>query len=397
MGPHQHEQVRERRNRHRPVAVRAAGPGLLESGPALAGDRDRAHVVVGVEAGRHDQHVELVQRAVGRAHAVGPDPVDRLDDDLDVVALDGAVEAGRDDRTLAERAVARGQLAPQFGIADGHQVQSRGALQQPAPEPGVDRGAAEDPVATPLDAGGDRVDQAGDVRQQLPRRLRQRHVREREDPLRRALEVGELRGSARDRRNELDAGRAAADDADAAAVELDLITPARGMDELARERVEAVDLRPAGVVEEALGADQHAEAVTVTVGRLELPLAAVPGCRSDFRAKADPLAQPGSVRDLAVVVEDLGLVGQEVAPVWVALGGERVDRRGNVDREARVVVLPPGPANLVRLLEDRERDAAALHAEARRHPRDARPDDPHRDRRRPIQIAHRITLSHPNR
>src|SRR5690606_9928726 len=56
---------------------------------------------------------------------------------------------------------------------------------------------------------------------------------------RRALEDGQLPDFGRDRLNDLDAGRARADDADALAGEVGIVRPARRMEALSRERFEA--------------------------------------------------------------------------------------------------------------------------------------------------------------
>src|SRR5947208_771453 len=76
----------------------------------------------------------------------------------------------------------------------------------------------------------------------------------------------------------------------------------------------------------------------------------------DLAVEADVRAQAGAVRDGAVVVEDLLLLGHPPPPARMAMPGERVQRRGDVDRQPGIVVVAPRAADIGGLLEDREGD-----------------------------------------
>ena len=96
----------------------------------------------------------------------------------------------------------------------------------------------------------------------------------------------------------------------------------------------------------------------------------------DLGVEADVRPQAVLVRAVIEVREDLGLRAEAPRPARVRLEGERVEVRRDVARRARVVVVAPGAADAVRLLEDREVvDARLLEADPHPQPREAGADD----------------------
>ena len=93
--------------------------------------------------------------------------------------------------------------------------------------------------------------------------------------------------------------------------------------------------------------------------------------------------EPELADRLLEVAVDLRLAGVRARPV-VALERERVDVRVDVDLGAGVLVVPPGAADPLRLLVDRERlDAGLAEQHAGRDPAHPRADD--RDGRRAVR------------
>ena len=80
-----------------------------------------------------------------------------------------------------------------------------------------------------------------------------------------ALEDGELGQLRRDLGDELDGGGAGADDGGAAAVEVEVVVPLRGVDDRAVERVDAGDLGHLGLGQEPGGGEQVARGERLAV------------------------------------------------------------------------------------------------------------------------------------
>jgi hypothetical protein len=86
-----------------------------------------------------------------------------------------------------------------------------------------------------------------------------------------------------------------------------------------------------------------------------------------------PQAVP--VDDVAEVLAQFGLFGEEVVPVIAGLEAVAVEVIGDVDSGTRIAVLPPGSAGSGVLLHDGERNARLLEPDAGQHTRLAAADD----------------------
>ena len=128
--------------------------------------------------------------------------------------------------------------------------------------------------------------------------------------------------------------------------------PARGVEGLALEAIEAGNLRVDRPVQLAYCADHGAGLQGFTTGQRQRPQPAglVELGPDDLGIEADVALQVVLARAVALVVEDLGLLAVAVLPGVMRLEGIR----GDVAAGPRIGVLAPGAADLARLLQDHE-------------------------------------------
>ena len=165
--------------------------------------------------------------------------------------------------------------------------------------------------------------------------------------------------------HDLDRRGAGADHGDPLAGEVDVVVPAGGVEELALEVVDAVDVGQPRLGEAAGADDQRASAVTVARRpvRVRPPSA---GRRSSQRGVLDggvedePVEDAGPRGDLLEVGLDLRLRGEGDRPVGVGRERERVELARDVAGRAGVGVVAPGAADVGALLDDEEVGLAVL-------------------------------------
>ncbi len=200
------------------------------------------------------------------------------------------------------------------------------------------------------------------------------------DPLRAADELGDLRVLPRQRLGDLDAAATRADHAPARPLVRDRMVPPRRMERLAGEALAPLDVGIGRRVEKAGGGDEYVGRVGLARGRSDAPAPVGEARLGDLRLEADELAQPALRRDLLDVGLDLGLGREFARPVVVRLERELVLARQHVDEKARIGVVAPGAADLVRLLVHDEIDTGALQLLGHEQARNARADDNYPER-----------------
>ena len=198
--------------------------------------------------------------------------------------------------------------------------------------------------------------------------------------VRRPLEDVQVLRLLGDLRDQLDAGRARADDAHAPAGELDaLLRPARAVVPLALEVVEALERRPVHRRQAPGCHDAVGRRVPRAVlgGDLPAPVDVARGC--DARAQLDVAAQVEAVRDVIEVAQDLrlGRIALAPLPLLLELLRERVRvvHRLDVAAGAGVAVPVPRAADRVALLEDAHAEAEAAQTVQRVQAGEAGADD----------------------
>ena len=405
-GPDDHEHVRVVGHREAHEGPRPVGPVVAQEAAVVAADVDAGEGARhGVEAGGEDQHVELLQAALG-AHALGHDLDDGVlaqVDEGDVLAVEGLEVAVVEHRALApDRVVLRAQRVGDVGV--GHRAAHHLAEQLDRHLVGVEvlgrvapqaRGAeavlGQGGLALVGRAGEDVPVGVGDGEDRRPRGvgrgerrgvLRGAHLAvagldlglllgAERSVLRRpgegggALEHGEVAGDLGQLGDGLHARRAVADDADAAALELDaLLGPEAALHDLAGEGVEA---GPVGAVGRRQPAGRHhAEAGAQLLAGLGVDDPGVGGLveghGGDAGLEADVAAQVVAVGDVVEVALDLGLGGEVLAPLPLLLElrvePERVLEARDVAARAGVAVPVPGAAHARRPLEHHHAEAA---------------------------------------
>ena len=243
---HQHRQVGETVDGRALVRAHALAPPHLRQRLALAAVNQLERRRIGdVEAGAHDQDVDGALGAVGGGDRMSVDPLDRIGDQVDVVAGDRREVRVRDQHALAADGELRGQLLPQLAVADLHpQHAQRGRLDRRhevlVPGQAGNLHLAEEPVLP-----ANHLPQTGHVAQRgtLPPEVGA--VQARDHERRRALVDVQVADERRDLRDDLDRRGARADHRNALSAQVRVVVPPRGVEDLALELPDALDVRQA--------------------------------------------------------------------------------------------------------------------------------------------------------
>src|SRR4051794_22488882 len=367
-------------------------PVLLERPAAPAADVDAGQGPrPGVEAGRQDDDVELVDRAVRGPDALRDHALDRvvLDaDDLDVgAAVDLEVADLERDAVRAEAVVGRDQqlaeprilqprahlLAHELGDLPAHPLVEEHLGERG--EPQLQRAVVPDllqHLAAPLrrqvgPAVPEVVLEAGEgVGQRAPQLVEPRlvgrrvpravlRVLHRQDVLRRADEHLQVSDLGRDGLDDLDAGGADADDADALAGEPGrLLRPPPRVDDRSLERVLPREDVGQGCGEHAAAGDQEPGVDRLAGVGLDGPAPGrlVVARAGDRGVEPDVLPEVETVGDVVQPALDLRLAGELLAPApaLVELFREEVlvDVALGVEAGTRVTVPVPGATDIRR-------------------------------------------------
>lgn len=331
-------------------------PDRLQAAAVRPRDVDGGEEVGGREAGAPDDDVRLVQPSVG-----GPDPGcfhgrHRLGHDVHVRPGQRGVPLVREEQALAAEGVVRDQLGPEPGVPDLLPERGPPESQEATAQARVTDhrrvealGAGEGGPATGL--LGAREALVGSTVE-----ARVGAVRLRYDVGRGPLEHHHRRHLGRDPGHELDRTRTGADDRDPLAGQVDVVAPPCGVEGGADEQVPSRELGDDRLGELADGRDEDVGLQLLAVRRTHRPgrgRVGPPG-RGDGDAGAHVPADARLLGDAADVGVDLGLGRVAASPAGV--GGERpgVERGGHVARSARVGVVSPDAAHVVRALEDGE-------------------------------------------
>ena len=323
------------------------------------------------EAGGQDDRVHLGGTAVTGDDGAAVDPDQPAGVQAGVRRAHRRQVGVRDERALAGVVEVRGEAGAQLRIRDlCGQVPPADPGQRVAQGPGPpgrreQLRARVDQVELHLGQGG-----AGGQRATGPpadRVLRLRH-----DPRRGALEhvqLGDLRLQLGD---QLDGGGAGTHHGDPPAGEIGRVVPAGGVEHRAVELGEAGHVGQLRVGDQAGRADQDVGGVPAERG-VDQPVAlgVVPPCGVHVGAEPDVLGQPGGAGQPARVVLHLVTGRVQVRPVRVGHRAELVERRGGVDADARVGVVPPHPADVVGPLQQHE----VVHAPAEQRQPDRQPGE----------------------
>ena len=180
-----------------------------------------------------------------------------------------------------------------------------------------------------------------------------------------------------DRRHELDRRRAGPDHRHLPATQVQVVVPLRRVEHLALERLDPGKLRVRRFRERTHPGQQHVRD-ELALARLDPPATVLPVRGLDRMPEADVRADAEPVGDFAQVVLDLGLRRERRRPLRVGREGERVQVRRHVTPAARVRVVPPGAADVVRTLQYDEVVVPGL-LEPDRHPDPGEPGPDHHD------------------
>jgi hypothetical protein len=288
---------------------------------------------VGVEARGQDEHVQLVQTAIPGHHAPGLDVVDALGHQLHVLLGQGGIEVAGHDQPLAHGLVVGRELAAQLGVLHRGEIVPAAFGDAPPPATGLDDGDGEHLehllVVETREPGQEgnavlapRLGRGVDV------------VSDRRDPLRRALEHGEVARHLGERRHHLHARGAVADHADPLAFELHAVIPGRGVELRSLELLEAVDLGVPPLVERAAGRDEDVDGGLLAATRLDRPAPLLVAGARDLRIERNVGQEAVLLGHVLEVGQDLGPRREAAAPVQVRLEAVGVEERGHVAGEA---------------------------------------------------------------
>ena len=372
------EQVGEVGDRGALVGGHPRLPPLLgQRLPGAAGDVLGDRQLGGVEAGGDDQHVDRALHAVLGHDRIAGDLGDAVGHQVDVVGVQRRVVGVGDQDPLAADLEGRGDLLAQLGVVDAAlDVLQRQLLGRPG-ELGLQREPGHVGLAAPVDRGPVERLHAGDP---LERGLldagvgpvvARHHVR------RGALVDVEVADLLLDRRDDLDRRRAGADHRDPLARQVDVVVPAGGVEHLALEGLDALDLGQLRLREAAGAADHRAGGVRAA-GRLHHPAlpGVVPGRVLGEGVEDEPVQGAGPLGHPLDVGLDLRLRGEGPRPVGVGREGVRVELARHVALRAGVGVVAPGAADVVALLDHHEVGLTGLlELDRRTEPGEAGPDD----------------------
>lgn len=336
---------------------------VIRAGCPEAGDR---------EPGAPDQHVRGVVAAVGGAQAVLGDLGDRLGHHADVPPGEGRIPVVAEQHPLAAGLGVGPQRRPQRGVADLEpSMRRRDGRDRPAREPsGVEQTGQE--FAREPHTGSCGPQSCGVRSAGQPGVGFRQHVRGR------PLEDRQMSGERRDLRHELGRARSRADHRHPPAPQVDVVPPAGAVEDLTGEAAESGQRRDRRRGQLPGRADQHVGLDDITVCQSDAPPVSrlVERRGHHLGAEPDPVAHHG--RGVAQVAQDVWLCRVPARPRGAGREGVRVERRRHVARRARIGVVPPHPADLVRPLQHGE-PLEPGSAQGQRHaqPAESGTDDDH--------------------
>lgn len=144
---------------------------------------------------------------------------------------------------------------------------------------------------------------------------------------------------------QLHAGRAVADDADAPAVQRHTVIPSGTVEHAALEAILPLDVGQAGMVQYAGGGDHDIRFILQAALHLEAPAAIFERAANDFLVEANHLVDFVFFCRAFEVVLHFGAGRQHVAPVRIRFERIGIGMRRHVAGEAGIGILAPGAAD----------------------------------------------------
>lgn len=178
--------------------------------------------------------------------------------------------------------------------------------------------------------------------------------------------------------DELNGGGAGADQADPVAGGSIAVVPLGGVDDLARERLDAFDIGHLRLREVSGGREQvlAGDGVAGFGGDHPVLMFLIPAGARHRGVETHVLAQVVLVGHVAGVLLQLRARREQPGPVGVGLKRVRVRCRRDVDRQAGVVVDVPRTAKIILAIQDRQiGQAQLLELDCRPHAAETGPDD----------------------
>ena len=315
-------------------ACAPAAHGVVEVGAVPSADLDGRQERVVPEPGGEDQRVDPASAPSAVTTASRVMRLDRLDDQLDVGAVERRIVVVRDQRPLASVRRRRRQLLPDRGIRnDGDCPPARLGRLPERLRVGEGDGAVhlrEDLAAEPATASGSARNDSISSRLQGVSSLGSTQLAERWKTMSCAacLAISGMNWTALAAVPMTPTRRP---------IELVRRVPSRRMEQPSREGVDPFDLGPGQLVEHADAGDHDVEHEPLARRAAERPLRSlvVPARPGHLGVEANPLPQAVRVDDPVEVREDLVARAVRAAPIELGRERERVEVRPDVTRQTR--------------------------------------------------------------
>ena len=363
-------------------AYAPVAPLVAQRDGAFADDIDLAQVVRRRITRRAQDHVHVEVAAVGSHQRAGAQRPRRTRHHLDVRLGQGLQIVGCEDQPLATERVLGSQLVAQVLV--GHRGIERAqrdvlellCLVAPVLDD-ADVGLTAQPQPGPVDLLGE-----GNVSEQPLLAVGVRAVGLRQNPRRRALHRVDLLGHLRDLGDQLCRCRSGTEDGHARVRQVDGVIPACGVHHRSGERLLLDEVGKYRLREQADRGDHDIECVLLSARGGQLPFLGrgVPPCRDDLGVQLQIPSQLIALCAAFEVLQDLRLAGPQARPVGIEVERIGIQMRLHIAGQTGIGVDPPGAADAVLAVEDREVTKAVLPQEnPQRQPTRARADDSHRE------------------
>ena len=334
-----------------------------------------------MEAGGNDDGVDLTHAAIGGDDGVRPHRGDAIGDDIDVRLCQCRVVGVRHQDALAADLPARGDFGAQPGIGDRALDVALGKFLHRHKHFGCIGQGETDELLAAVDGASYQPLVAGNVREGKAFCGRVVAVETGKHPRGGALIHVKLLHSFGQFGDDLDGRGSGADDGDAFAGQVDVVIPPGGVEDLALELVETIDVRQC-----RLGQRTHCRHHEI---RREGPrrsahmpprLLRVPPDLVNLAAEPVSVEHPMLSRDPLDVRLDLGLFGIRTGPPSVRRERVGIQVRRHIAGRPRVGVHPPGAADIVSPLDHQKVGVPVLlKGDRGAEPGESGADDQHAD------------------
>src|SRR6266403_2705119 len=271
VGPEEHKEIGESRDRDPEVRGHSLSPGVVNFHAAATDDTARDQRLGGAKAGAINQNVDAALYTILSDDAVLAHFRDGVGNELHIGAIEGWLEIVRHPHALAAQLIFGRQCFPHLRIFDpARHVAERDRFRLLSnrfiAEKTEDAKLLPPENVLPQSPTGKR-----DALEAALPLFAESKIEARHDPRRSALEKMDSSRARRDLRDELDGAGARAHDRDVLAFQLHAVIPGCGMKRGALETVEALEIRVARHVQGAHSGDQHARLDTRSILRTRVP------------------------------------------------------------------------------------------------------------------------------